>query len=281
MPDITKEDLFLFVGKKERRYRDLIWYGNCDPREEKRDPTRPFISKNTLLHYKKELWNEGRLRKRLDIEGNKVYYVPPKFYPELEAIEQRKQFRSELDNLTPEEQIETIKKLTRDLKRLKLEKRIMDLERLPLPISVLEKMFGKKNARTFENWYEYTKKTELPSELREIEVKTVPQQEFERKYRKGWLLLKNDAKIVWNEKNEFREIKYEKKMVIIGIYEELLRLYEKQFNENLEMWKRTYDLDFVMWDEVGMIIHEMIGTGYTISEIQEALVDRIVEDEEK
>jgi hypothetical protein len=47
-------------------------------------------------------------------------------------------------------------------------------------------------------------------------------------------------------------------------------------DENLEMWKRTYDLDFVMWDEVGMIIHEMMRTGYTISEIQEALVDRIV-----
>jgi len=279
MPDITKEDLFLFIGKKERRFKDLIWYGNCNKKE--RDKSRPFISRNTLLHYKKELQKEHRLEKKWDMDGNPVYYIPPKFYPEIEAMEQRRQFRSKLDNLTPEEQIETIKRLTGDLKRLKLEKRIIDLERLPLPISVLEKMFGKKNARTFENWYEYTKKTELPSALLEIEVKTVPQQEYERKYRKGWLLLKNDAKIVWNEKNEFKEIKYEKGMVIIGIYKELLRLYQKQLNENLEMWKRTYDLDFVMWDEVGMIIHEMMRTGYTISEIQEALVDRIVEDEEK
>ena len=42
------------------------------------------------------------------------------------------------------------------------------------------------------------------------------------------------------------------------------------------MWKKTYDLEFIMWDEVGMIINNMRTMGYTISDIQTILVDRIV-----
>ena len=235
MADITKNDLFRFVGTKERRYNDLIWFANCETKT--RDPSRPFISKNTFLKYKKELETEGKLKKRLDENGHIVYYVPEDQYSELEALDQWSQLQSELDVLTPEE----IKNVLRDFKRLSREKRIKELEETPLPANaVYEKL--KDFGFTSDDYFPYINEGIILNVATgpifdkftadDVEIELIP----EEKYTSGNIIraLKFSPWTLLSTKpiNGY---------FIRGIYKELLRLYDKKFEDDVLFWYENYD----------------------------------------
>ena len=277
MPSITKEDLFLFIGERERRYKDLLWFANCDP--EKRDLSRPFISKNTLLRFKKELEREGKLKKRIDENGNVVYYVPEEFRPELEAIREKRRLLSQLENMTPKEMAETIKRLRDELEFLKRKELAKELEEMPLPLVVLEKMFGKEKARSLANWFEDGRTIEeLPPYLREIEVKEVPFEEYMREYAGlGWKLLEDKTRTIWKRlKDPSTKIGHREGTVIIGAYKYVLKFYEEQFERNLLMWKEVFDLDEEEWIEVKETAREMMESGLPPWEVRNFLLKHIL-----
>jgi len=235
MADITKEDVFRFIGKKERRYNELIWFVNCETKM--RDPSRPFISKNTFLKYKKELETEGKLKKRLDEYGNKVYYVPENYYSELEALEQWSQLQSELDVLTPEE----VKNVLRDFKRLNREKRIKELEETPLPANAVFKKL-RELGFTSDDLIPYTNEENRYNMARgpifdkftadDIEIELIPEEKY-------------------STRNIVRAMKFSpwtllstipiKSYYIRGIYKELLRLYDKKFEDDVLFWYENYN----------------------------------------
>lgn len=233
MPEITKEDLFLFVGKGEKRYKELIAFGGSR------------ISKNTLLKYKGELEREGKLKKKINKDGKIVYYVPEEYHRELEALERRRRLQSEVNGLIKNYGEEVVKKLVEEVDHLKRELMIKELERRPLPRIVLEKMVGEE-ARSFKNMFELVGTIEdLPPEMREVEVKTISEKEYIHSYRfhRGWKILKEDR---------------EKGLMIIGIYKELLRLYKENFEYDLLKWKERCKLTDDEWAIFGPFVRKMI-----------------------
>ena len=227
MVDITKDDLFRFVGTKERRYNDLIWFTNCETKT--RDPCRPFISKNTFLKYKKELETEGKLKKKLDENGHIVYYIPEDHYAELEALEQWSQLQSELDILTPEEIINVLK----DFKRLNREKRIKELEETPLPANaVYEKL--KESSFTSEDYFPYINNGIIFNVATgsifdrftadDIEIELIPEEKYTSR---------NIIRALRFSPWTLLSTKPIKGYFIRGIYKELLRLYDKKFEDDM------------------------------------------------
>jgi hypothetical protein len=105
----------------------------------------------------------------------------------------------------------------------------------------------------------------------EIEVKTVTPAEYASEKRiYGWKILKRNTKIQWDKEKKYG---HEVGTITIGIYTELRKLYEEQFEANWMKWKKEYNLTDDEWTEVGDTLRILMETGSTPTKISDFLKD--------
>lgn len=269
MPEISKDDLFVWIGREERREKDLLRFANSDVSN--REYSRPFISKNTLHKYKIELMKEGKLKKGWNENGHVVYFIPEEYYSELEALKQRQQLRFELDLLTPKE----IEEVLKELKILRREKRIKELEEMSLPANAV---YDKLNDLGFtsDDLLPY-----LNDEIKysiaigsiydrftadDVEIELIPEEKYTGE---SILILKFGPWVLLSTKPI-------KGYFIRVIYKELLRLYDEQFEDDLLQWKEKFDFRNDEWVKVKDTISEMMEDGYDPWEIDNFLIKHIL-----
>ncbi|MFC1804117.1 hypothetical protein ACFL0D_09180 [Thermoproteota archaeon] len=174
--------------------------------------------------------------------------------------------------------------MRKDLGSLIREKKINDLERLPLPLVSLIKKVGEEEARTYTNHFEDARKFEdLPLGLQRIEVKKVDLQEYERDYmfHPGWKLLKREVLKKHREESDtlmnggsITAIKYEG-YAIVGTFTKLLELYSELFEESLLSFKNDLNLDTYEWNEIKDTIREMMERDMIPQEIHNFIIEYI------
>jgi hypothetical protein len=161
MSKYTTEDIWIYVYERgEVRGREL----------EAQFVDTGKMARKTMYKYKKLLEAEGKLKAKPVPNQSppyNTYYVPEKFHQEAEALRQQQQLIFEIRKWPLQEQIETIKNLIEEVKRLRREKRIMDLDQMPFPLVVLKEMVGEDEAKAYTNVFEDSRTIEdIPPELR-------------------------------------------------------------------------------------------------------------------
>jgi len=198
----------------------------------------------------------------------------------IRAHEGRREIKKELDDLEPVEQINFIKKMRDELKQLKRERIMLELEAMALPLEVLIKKVGEEEARTYTNYFQDSRTVEeLPLELQEVIIKTVSAEEYNTKYmlHPAWKALRRDTKMVWKETPDLISNRVGKEVgtVIIGAYKKLLDIHSELFEEELFKFKEDYDLSDVEWDEIKGEIRSMMERGYLPQIISNYVLDYI------
>jgi hypothetical protein len=129
---ISKEDLWVYIYQVgEASYSGLV---------------RDFVdegkrcSKQTLLKYKDFLMKEGKIAKDISKKtGRPVYYVPAERAVEVEALKEWRDFHDYVEKLSPETQIELMKRVRKEHRRYERQLRIKELEEMPLPAIAVAK----------------------------------------------------------------------------------------------------------------------------------------------
>jgi len=268
---VNEEDVWVYISKKsEVSYTELV---------------RAFVdskrcAKQTLINYKKYLEKEGKIEKRLsETTGRPVYYVPSEKKMEVKAIEGEKDFLDELHSLSPEQRVDHVENLRKDLTRYKRRVRIAELENEPLPLIAVAKKLRRiqeklgwkviiDRAKVRPNpvrilihtgqeaelaWTSRGAKSEKPSD---IELKIVSLDEYTNTYAHNhWKLL-----FQW-------KMKHGRKAIIAAAYKELLRLDAEEIEDELESWKKEYGLTEKNWRRIRPAIRRSMKQGFLDEEI--------------
>lgn len=95
LAQIKSEDIWIYIYERgEARYTDLI----------KRFVDSKKCAKQTLINYKKELENQGKIDKKISEKTRRpVYYVPDIWKVEVKDLIDKREMKEILDKMTPEE----------------------------------------------------------------------------------------------------------------------------------------------------------------------------------
>jgi hypothetical protein len=296
MPFINKEDLWVYIFQVgEASYsgllRDFVEAGRC--------------SKQTLLKYKNLLKEERKVEKRLSEEtGRPVYYVPAERAVEVEALKEWRDFHDYLGKLSPETQIELMKRVRKEHRRYERQLRIKELEEMPLPAIAIAKRLKEMERKKEILCWKITVKApskskafgtltittqngqniELGNAARspefdredptKVQVKIFPEVDFasargkvdfSREYAEGLKYMRLPWKRLFYGKIGNEQI------VIAGTYTELLKLHQEEFDDKLLSWKEVYNLTDREWTNWGPHVRQMMEDGHLDDEIRNIL----------
>jgi hypothetical protein len=168
-----------------------------------------------------------------------------------------------------------------NLKNLRREKKMYELEEMTLPLVVLIKLVGEEEARTYTHYFQDRRGVEeLPLELQDVVIKTVSVEEYNREYmfHSAWKRLRRDTEMIWEGTPDVisDRVGTEIGTVVIGAYKKLLDMYSELFEEKLMEFREEYSLDNEEWSEIEAEIRQMMERDVHPQLISNYIIDHIL-----
>ena len=256
-----------------------------------------LMANQTYLNHKKSLEASGKVKKKISEKtGRPVYYIPDEKKALFEKLLRKRKLNSEFDKLSPSEQSEFIRKLTKERDSYKRLNRIHELEELlALPARAVIKKLLDLDYKVEDLYSEETLKDPdfkatienpfqdnfiLPSHLinvynfsdvegeladaKNIEIKIVPPEDYFTSNHLDIRKIKAKYGGEWNPLVD----KPIKGAGIIGAWKELSVLYKALEEEDLLKWKDQYQLSDKDWEIVGPKVRELLEEGLIPMEIK-------------
>lgn len=100
--DLDRQQIIVFVYENQLKGKPVSW-GDLEAkfvRKQKEDrEDLQKCAKQTFVNHFKYFRARGKLKKKLDDEGNPVYYIPKKFQPYADELKERSSFNNLADSL--------------------------------------------------------------------------------------------------------------------------------------------------------------------------------------